>query len=267
MKISEFVKNCFNKHLPYFYLLVHEDRSINIYQKTDKNIILSTSKELKYQLIKVLEIIKTEDELKFRVLLPNNKKGYFKPEKSILIIPKRNVQVKISKHAYLDNDLNEYINIDMDFLEENRNKVMYSHQYAIYDNKIYEVLLLIDEIIGFIEQKDVNILHRHSSEFKIIKKTNTYSDNAMTRPFSIITDYNKTFKTQYVMPSENKIRLKYKGSNLWINSEHTDLEIELRDEKFFDINELMIESILTQYEEKVNNYHKYYNKLLSNQNR
>src|SRR5699024_4959654 len=263
MKINEFVKDCFNKYLPHIYFLIIEDRKINIYENQDKSLIISTVKDLKYQLIKVLEIIKIENEMSFKVQLPNNKKGYFVPEKSILIIPKESKQVKISEDATLDNDLNKYINIDQAYLQENKNKIMYSKQYAIFDNKIYETLLLVDEIVGFIEQKEVNKLHRYTQEFKVVENTKTYSNNAMTKPVSIIKDYDEIFKTQYVMHKESKIRMKYNGKNLWINSKNTDLEFEIMDKDYSDLNELLIESILTQYEEKINNYHKYYNKLVS----
>lgn len=261
--LNRFVIDSFNSHQPYFYLLILERNNINIYQNYDKALILSRSSDVQYQMLKVHEMHQGTENISFKIELPNGITGVITPVDSVLIIPKIRQQVKIDTVASIENELNNHLDIEYEFFEKNRNKVVYSDQYVVFNNKIYETLILVDEIIGFVEPGNIHRMHARKSEFKIIKEATAHKNSGMTQPYKLFKVSDKPFKSMYIMPSENKIRFKYKNTSLWIDIDATDFEEVIKEKEFNSLNELIIDSILYQYQLQVENYHKYYSKIIN----
>jgi len=263
MRLNQFTIDSFNNHRPYFYLLIIEKSNINIYQNYNETLILSRSSDVQYQMLKVHEIHQNNESISFKVELPNGVSGVITPVDSILTIPKIRQQVKIDASAKIENELNRHLDIEYEYLKKNRDKVVYSDQYVVFNNKIYETLILVDEIIGFVEPENINHMHASKSNFKIIKETTAHKNSGMTKPYKSFKASDKLFKSMYIMPSENKIRFKYKNTSLWIDSDATDFDEIIREKEFKDLNELVIDSILFQYQLQVENYHTYYSKIIN----
>ncbi|WP_462420184.1 hypothetical protein [Salinicoccus sp. Marseille-QA3877] len=262
MILSNFAIDSFNNHKPYFYLLIIESNNINIYQNYNKTLILSRSSDVQYQMLKVHEINQSEESISFKVELPNDENGIITPVDSVLLIPKIREQVKIDSDTTLKNELNNHFDIDYDYFEENRNKVVYSNQYVVFNNKLYEALILVDEIIGFIQSDHINRMHACKSDFKIIKDTTVHKNSGMTQPYKLFKASEKLYKSMYIMPSESKIRFKHGNNSLWIDKHATDFKEVIREKNFKDINEVVLDSILFQYQLQVENYHTYYCKII-----
>src|SRR5699024_2236366 len=237
MILSNFTIDSFNSHKPYFYLLIIERNNINIYQNYNETLILSRSSDVQYQMLKVHEMNQSEESISFNIELPNGECGIITPIDSLLLIPKIREQVKINSEATLKNELNNHFDIDYDNFEKNRNKVVYSDQYVVFNNKIYETLILVDEIIGFVEPGNIHRMHARKSEFKIIKEATAHKNSGMTQPYKLFKVSDKLFKSMYIMPSENKIRFKYKNTSLWIDIDATDFEEVIKEKEFNSLNE------------------------------
>lgn len=262
--INEFVRKRFNEYKPLINILILENQNISIFSSLNKEIIIEQTNNLQFQL---LEIIELETNNIFRVKLPNGKKGYFTPVDSVLVLPKKTKQVRISANANFNNSINRYLGIDEEHFVKNMHRVVFSSQYAIFKEEIYECLTYVDEIIAFVKPEEVNVMHRHEQPFKVIKDTTIYRDSTMTKPVSNLTKGEKSHTSQYVIIEEKKLRFKDNGKIFWLNLEDTDLDIEIDQEKYNSLNELILDSILYQYSLKIENYHKYYQKILNKQSK
>lgn len=262
MELNNFTIDSFNKHKPYIYLFLFEKEPINIYQDLNYEIIISRSSDINFKMVKIVEIISENGLLTFGVEIRNNIIGYIQPISSIVMIPKNVKQVRVDKEANFNNELNQMLKIDENHFTEKQEKVAFSRHYAVFENMIFESVVLKDEIIGFFESEDINNMYKVKLKFKVTNKTVAYRDNAMTKKLSVLSPENKFIETDYIMPSENKLRFKHKGSSAWISIYDTDLEYDIEDNVFNDINELLLTTILNQYKEKIDNYHEYYHRIL-----
>lgn len=260
--INEFVRNKFNEHKPQASILILENDNINIFEQENDSIILEQSNNLQFQLLDVFEIIETGEQWYLKIILPNGKIGYIRPLDSIIILPKQKKQVRISKNAKFLNSLNDYIGMDEEKFKNNRNKMMYSSHYAIYKNEIFECLRYIDEIVSFLKPIEVNKMERYEKSFTIYEDTAIYRDSMLTKPVKLLSKDKKSFKSQYIILKENKIRFKHNGKIYWLKISDTDLKIDLKIQEYENLNELILDTIIYQYLFKLENYHKYYQQIL-----
>lgn len=263
MIIQEFVRKKFNEHMPQANILILERNSIDIYDSKDSEIIIERSSNIQFQLLEILEIVEIEPSTHLKVKLPNGKKGYLKPIDSFIILPKKIKQVRISKDVIFNNPLNEFIGMDKTNFENNKHRVMFSSQYAIFNNEIFECLTYVDEIIAFVRPSEVNIMQRYERPFTILENTTIYRDSIMTKPVKTLQKGNKSFNSQYVILEEEKLRFKDNGKSYWLNLSDTNLIVEKEHHIYDSLDELILDSILYQYSLKLENYHKYYQKILT----
>jgi len=263
MNINDFTIKNFNKHKPYIYLLIFEKETMNIYQSIESELVICRSSDINFKLVKVAELISKDNKIYFGINIRKNIIGYFCPKTSVIVVPKNVKQIRVEKNTLFSNELNQMLNVDEKYFEDKREKVAFSKHYASINNKIYESVVLKDEIIGFFESKYINNMHKVQYNFKVTDTTTLYRDNAMTKIISKIQPSDKVFKTDYIMPSENKLRFKHMKRNVWLDAKDTDLEFESEDEPLKNLDELLLNSIMTQYQEKLEDYHKYYNKVLN----
>jgi len=260
--INEFVRKKFNEYKPITNLLILENENINIYESIDEEIIIEQSINMQFQMLEILEIVVTEPQNVFKIQLPYNKIGFIKPHNSVVVIPKRKKQVRINNDVKFNNPLNIFIGIDEKYFEKNKHRVVFSSYYAVFQNEVYQCLIYIDEIIAFVKESEINIMHRYEKKFKIIADTTIYRNATMTKPVRLLYKGNTTYTSQYVIIEEEKVRIKYKGKIYWIKKSDTDLIIDIDHERYADLNELLLDSILYQNSLKLENYHQYYHKLL-----
>lgn len=262
MKVSKFVMEKISEYKPIINILILEKENKYIYENMNREIIIEQTKNIQFQLLELIEVFESGTESVFRVKLSNGRKGYFKPKNSIILIPKKRQQVKISKDVVFKNSLNEYLDIDENNFEKNKDKIVFSSQYAIYNEKIYESLIYVDEIIGFVKNEEVNVLRGYMRPFYIKKNALIYHDSSMKKPSNILINHERSYESQYVILEENKVRFKINGKIYWINRDETDLIIDLDHSRSKNLDELIIDTILVQINLKLENYHKYYQKLL-----
>lgn len=261
--ISEFVKNSFNMHKPFFNLLIIEKSNINIYNSIDEDLIINQTNNLQFQMLELVEIVDSNQRNTYKIKLPNGKNGFITPKTSVLIIPKKNRQVRIANEVNFYNEINSFLDIDKENFDENKHKVVFSGQYAVFNGEIYECLTYIDEIIGFLKPSEIHVMHRTSQSFKLLNDSTIYRDSLMTKPVSTLRSNDKILKSQYVIIEEQKVRFKDNGKIYWLDMNATDLIPNVVDLKHINIDELIIDSMLYQYAHKVENYHTYYQKILS----
>jgi len=262
VKVSKFVREKLNEYKPIINILILEKENKYIYENMNKEIIIEQTKNIQFQLLELNEVFESGDESAFRVKLSNGRKGYFKPKNSVIFIPKKRQQVKISKDAVFKNSLNEHLDVDENNFEKNKNKIVFSSQYAIYNGEIYESLIYVDEIIGFVKSEEVNVLVGYMRPFNVKKNALIYHDSSMKKPANTLINHERSYESQYVILEENKVRFKISGKIYWVNRDETNLIIDLDSKKFKNLDELLIDTILVQINLKLENYHKYYQKLL-----
>jgi|SRR5699024_1277040 len=265
--INEFVRKRFNNYRPYVNILILEKKNINIYSSLNREIILEQSNNVQFQMLELIEIVETGPQCIYKIKLPSGKKGYFSPIDSIVILPKKNKQVRISNDTQFRNKLNEFLGMDKTYFEMNSHRVVFSSQYAIYNNELYECLTYIDEIIAFVRPSEVNIMHRYEKPFKVINDTTVYRDSNMTKVVTTFPKGKEELTSQYVIIEEEKLRFKYNGKIYWLNLKDTNLEIEIARIIYENLDEVLLDTILYQNSMKLENYHKYYQKILNKQSK
>src|SRR5699024_5770918 len=193
MDINDFTIKNFNKHKAYIYLLIFEKEPVNIYQSIDSELVICRSSDINFKLVKVEELISTDNKVYFGINISKNITGYFCRRTSVILVPKKVKQIRVEKNTLFNKDLNQMLNVDEKYFEDKREKVAFSIHYASLNNKIYESVVLKDEIIGFFESKNINNMHKAQYNFKITDSTTLYKDNAMTKTVSKINSSDKIF--------------------------------------------------------------------------
>src|SRR5699024_5214342 len=126
----------------------------------------------------------------------------------------------------------------------------------------FECLRYIDEIVSFLKPIEVNKMERYEKSFTIYEDTAIYRDSMLTKPVKLLSKDKKSFKSQYIILKENKIRFKHNGKIYWLKISDTDLKIDLKIQEYENLNELILDTIIYQYLFKLENYHKYYQQIL-----
>src|SRR5699024_6658047 len=211
----------------------------------------------------VREIIEMDKELYYKIEYKGKEIGLFKPVKSIFLIPKMNKQVKIKQTAKFENVLNEYLLLEQEHFESNRSNVAFSKYYAVFEGKIYETIVLIDEILCFLKPNEINNLHKIAKHFTVETDAMTFYNSEMTKKSKLIKAGEKIYSSKYIVPNEKKIKFRYHNKDVWISEEHININYTINYYQSNDINKLIINSILNQYNEKLDDYHIYYNKDLN----
>ncbi|WP_020006186.1 hypothetical protein [Salinicoccus albus] len=262
MKINEFTMQMFNDHKTFINILIVEPHNQNIYADKEKNLISARSSDYNFKIVIAREIIEIDDELFFKIEFEGRDIGLFKPQKSILLIPKTNRQIKLNEHATFDNELNQYLELNVENYKEKNKNIMFSRYYAVYDSNIYECLTLVDEIICFMKPAEISELYRVTTEFTINKDTITYYDSRLHRKGKKVKASNKVYTTKHILPDENKVKFRYKGKDVWIKQEFLNINYNINRYRPDEINEVILSSIINQSEEKLENYHLYYDRIL-----
>lgn len=263
MNINDFTIQMFNEHDAIMNILIVEPHNQNIYGDKNQEYVAARTSDYNFKLLTVRDILKLEDELYLNIEFKGKKIGILKPQKSIMLIPKNKRQIKVTPEATFDNPVNHFLGIDKKIFEENRTKIAFSKYYALFDGDIYETIILENELFAFLKPSEINNLHGLEKEFSIKEDTVTYRDNGFTKKWKPIKASNKKYTSKHILPQDQKIKFRYGGKNAWIDESCINIDYDIIETKITDINEAIMESILSQYAEKLDDYHIYYNRILA----
>ncbi len=263
MNINDFTIQLFNEHKAIINILIVEPHNQNIYSDKEKSYIAARTSDYNFKILTVREIIKIDDELYFHVEYKGKQIGFFKPVKSITLVPKYKRQININPEANFNNNLNTFLEIDQNQFEENRSRIAFSKYYAIFENQLFETIILSDELIGFLKSEEINNLFKKAKKFKVREDAMTYNDNTFTKKWKKIDASETTYTSKYIVPNEKKVKFKYSGKDVWIDENLIDIDYDILDMKLKDVNEILVESMLKQYADKMDEYHIYYNRMLA----
>ncbi|CAM2895695.1 hypothetical protein [Salinicoccus roseus] len=263
MVFNEFSIKMFNKYTSHLNLLVAEKHDLPIFMDKKKNLLAGRTTHMNYKVVAIEEISEINDELYFQINYKNNVKGYFVPETSIILIPKEREQVKLVKDVGFDNSINTHLGIEDEEFEVKKSKILYSNYYAIYEGEVHEGLALQNMLVGFFPSKQIHPLKKIAKDFKVVEATSYYSDSGFINKIGEIEPSEQLFRSQYVIPDEKKLRFKNGKKSYWIAEEPTDVKYDFNNFRSTDPSEVLIESILYQYDDKLENYHSYYLKVLN----
>lgn len=253
----------YNEHQGLINILIVETNNQNIYADKDKSIIAARSSDYIFKIVTVKKLVKISNKLYFNIEFLGKEIGFLKPEESIILIPKKNRQVKVREDAHFNNKINQYLSMSEDNFEKNKTNVAYSKYYAIQEGVIYESITHVDEILSFQKPKEINNLYKTAQNFQIKKDAVTFYDSAMTKKSKLIKSSDSNYVSKYIMPAENKIKFRYKGRDVWIKEEDVCIDYKVEEYPITDINEILLNSLLIQYSSKLENYHQYYLKVLN----
>lgn len=269
MNINDFTIQMFNNHKAVINILITEPLNQNIYADKEKKYISARTNDYNFKILTVREMIKVENELYFKIEYKGKKVGLFKPDNSVILIPKYKSQIKITKSAEFNNNLNKYLEVSEKHFEENRARIAFSKYYAIFQGEIFETVVLAGELLVFLKSVEINNLFKVEKNFSIKNDVMTYKNNELTKKWKPIKATSKIYTSRYVLPQEKKIKFKYGGRDAWIDENFIDIDIDIdydiKDIEISDVNYLLFETMLKNYSEKIEDYHIYYSKILKNE--
>lgn len=264
MNFKKFEIHLFNNNLnSFFYILIKEKETINIYSNTNLQEITYRSSDLNFQLVKVRRILALGEDHFYEIEKNDKKLGYFSPKDSIMLFPKKREQVKILENSILKNEFNEAMNIH---LEDNsvihEGKIVYSTFYSFFNDVVYEGLIYQNSLLGFFPPQELDHLYKYETEFSLKRRCQTFMDANLNKPFKEIQDMDKTFNSKYILTKERKIRFHLGGKDIWIDEDNVDISYAIEDHFPTTLQECLITSLFFTLDNKLNDYHKYYQQLL-----
>lgn len=263
MDFNELAVGLFNESESYFNILVFEDEECNIYGNTEKKLIVGRLKDINYKVITVEEITLINSEYYYKINYRNKIKGYFKPKDSIVLIPKVKQQVKLSASLDFNNEINTHLSLNENLFEKIKNKIVYSTSFAIYKDKVFELVVYKEEIVGFFNSSLINDLVKHSIEFRIAIGSAIYKDSFLTKLSSQISDDSNIYISDVVIPAENIVRFNNNGVLNWIPLSSTDIDYSNEKYKPVNASEALLNSIVYQYKDKLKKSHVYSLKIMN----
>lgn len=264
MYFNETAVSLFNESDSYFNLLVFEKDERNIYRNTSKNLIVGKLKDINYKIVTVEEIALIDSEYYYKINYVNKIKGYFKADDSIIIIPKDKQQVKLSSTVEFNNEINMHLSLNNSLFEEVKNKIAFSTAYAVYQDKVFEMIVYKNEIVGFFYSNQLDHLIRYSVEFNVTSESKTYKDSSMSKQLEVIGNNNTyKFRSDYIIPTKNIIRFKNNDIVNWIPISATNINYVNSNFKPDNASDTLLKSLLYQYKDKLRKSHAYSLKIMN----
>lgn len=263
MDFNEISINLFNESNSHFNLLVFENNNNNIYDSIEMNYIMGTVKDINYKVVTVENIELINSDYYYKINYRNKIKGYFKSESSIILLPKSKQQVKLTPELNFYNDLNRFLDIDNNLFQKVNKKIAFSSSLAIFENVLYEMVIYKNEVVGFFPSDQLEHLVRKQQVFKIISETTIYKDSSLEKEITSTKGLEKNFKSDFWLPTRNLLRFKYESLTAWVSISSTNIEKSGKNYKPKTVSDALLQSIMYQYEEKLEKSHQYYLKILN----
>ncbi len=254
MKMKKFTLQLLKQHDYNFQLLVNEDNSVPVYSSMEDREVVSNAATFNFNMVEVDQIRQSETETLFRLSKEEEVLGWIQPVDSIMIIPKAKQEAKLNGEAQASTPINEALNFNMEKIEAHFPKILYSECYAIHQGKVYEGLSSRNKLIGFFLQSSINHIHRVEKDVKIIvDRLKLYEDSRMTKHVAELDHtQGQLFTLTKVVDNEAGVQLEVNERKLWSKKSNIELPDIQQPYIYENADELIIESILNQYQKKLN---------------
>lgn len=255
MDFNDTAVSLFNESDSYFNLLVFESQDSEIYQNVNKSLISGKLQDINYKVVTVEEIVLIDSDYYYKINYLNKIKGFFKPNESIVIIPKAREQVKLDPSLEFNNKLNNYLSLSNSLFEEAGNKIAFSTSYAIFKGKVFEVVVYKNEIVGVFYSEKLDHLIKYTVDFTIGKNSKIYKDSSLKTQLSILNKTASKFRSEFVIPTKKLVRFRDNGIIKWVPVSSTDINYVKNNFRPTNASDTLIKSLLYQYKDKLRKSH------------
>lgn len=242
-----------------FQLHIKETEGSHIYSQIDLKEITEDLLTFNNTVVDVISTAKINDIFYFKIKYKDNLIGWCSPKNdTIAYIKNKKQETKIVNDENIENDLNKLLEIDTQKLKENWFKIFISDFYAIYNNEIYCSIMLKDELLGFINLKDISFFINYKKDFEFIAgEVNLYKDSKLEK--TVIENFehdSKLYSSLGGFEKFNGVRVIINGKRYWTDINNTNISIEKSVVETLD--EVIIDALIYQLQEKVKTQNEFY---------
>lgn len=260
---NELSMHLFNESNAIFNVIVTKPEFESIYSDDLGENKLTGISSINFKLVNVEKVIKQQNTYMYKINYNNKIIGYIHSNDCLLFLPKENEQVRFKQKVNVENIINSQLNLNGEVFEEAKYKICYSRNSIIYNDEIYESVYFADRLVGFFTTSDLYKLKKVEEKFEITEETNLYKDSFMLKEVINKKPSKTIYNSSMVIYELNIVRFKINGKNLWMSMECTDLVLKNTNFNLSTPSELLIKSIIFQYEDKLDKSHMYYVKILN----
>lgn len=242
-----------------FQLHIKETEDSNIYNQIDLKEVTEKLLTFNNTIVDVISTSKINDQLYYKIKYKNNLIGWCSPqENTVAYIKTKKNEIKILSRESIDNELNELLEIDTQKLKDNWIKIFISDFYAIYNNKVYCSIMLKDELLGFINLKDISFFINYKKDFEFItSEVKLYKDSKLEKvSIENFEHKNKIYSSLGSFEKFNGVRVVVNEKRYWTDINSTNISLEKSVVESLD--EVIIDALIYQLQEKVKNQNEFY---------
>lgn len=242
-----------------FQLHIKQLEDSPIYKQIDLKEITENLSTFNNTVVDVISTARINEKYYFKFKYKDNLIGWCSPKKdTISYINNKKQEIKIVTAENIDNELNEILEIDTQKLKDNWFKIFISDFYAIHNNKIYCSIILKDELLGFINLKDISFFINYKKDFEFIAdEVNLYKDSKLEK--TVIENFehdSKLYSSLGGFEKFNGVRVIINGKRYWTDINNTNISIEKSVVETLD--EVIIDALIYQLQEKVKTQNEFY---------
>ena len=242
-----------------FQLHIKETEGSHIYSQIDLKEITEDLLTFNNTVVDVISTAKINDVFYFKIKYKDNLIGWCSPKKdTISYINNKKQEMKIISANNIDNELNEVLEIDTQKLKDNWFKIFISDFYAIHNNEIYCSIMLKDELLGFLNIKDISFFINFKKDFNFItNQVNLYKDSKLEK--TVIENFEHDSKLYSSLGGFEKfdgVRVIINGKRYWTDIHSTNLSVE--ESVIETLDEVIIDALFYQLQEKVKRQNDFY---------
>ncbi|CDZ99656.1 hypothetical protein BN1048_00586 [Jeotgalicoccus saudimassiliensis] len=242
-----------------FQLHITQLEDSPIYKQIDLKEITENLSTFNNTVVDVISTAKINEKYYFKFKYKDNLIGWCSPKNdTIAYIKNKKQETKIVNDENIENDLNKLLEIDTQKLKENWFKIFISDFYAIFNNEIYCSIMLKDELLGFINLKDISFFINYKKDFEFIAdEVNLYKDSKLEK--TVIENFehdSKLYSSLGGFEKFNGVRVIINGKRYWTDINNTNISIEKSVVETLD--EVIIDALIYQLQEKVKTQNEFY---------
>lgn len=241
-----------------FHLYISESESVNIYKESNLKQIAGDLKELNGGFVDVIATKKLNLEYIFKVSYEGKTIGWCSPRESVKVFKTKTHEIKLFEDVVLSEEVNSKLGIDIHTLNENKMKILKAGFYSVIDDKVYMGITLKETLIGFVELKHIKFFTNTVINTNVITESiRLYNDSKLSKELDTL----KKEETSEVLllggfEDDSAVRIRVKGKRYWINS--SDLEHKISHNRVNTLNDVVMDSLLFQLNNKLNKVSEFY---------
>lgn len=250
-----------------FQLHIKNSDNSKIYKQKNLEEEVGTLSQLENVILDVVASSKINNAYYFKTTYKNELIGWLKPtDLSIKYFKTKKTEIKLNQDFEADNKLNQILEINTEKLKENAIKIFFSDSYTVIGDSVYCSVLLKDELLGFVKIEQTSFYINFNEEFKFInEKVSLYKDSKMEKPMVENLEHgSETFKSLGKFEDYDGVRVVVNGKRYWANINDTNLNIEIG--SIQDKEEVIIDALFNQLQEKLDYQNKFYKQKINNLN-